>query len=64
MTQSKSVMKRLLIQTSKGCIGCRHYRCTKDAEHYCILYGDYPTDEDVEVGCKYREEVNAKTYRR
>lgn len=61
MTQVMRTGKSLENLSPEGCPGCRHLRSYPMGQSMCTLYMDYPTDEDLKVGCRYRLPMTSKS---
>lgn len=66
MTQVSRTEKKMreIVTDPNGCPGCKHLRSFTDGQAYCSLYMDYPTTEDLKVGCIYRLGITEKYYRK
>lgn len=62
MTQmSMAEKKRKLNLNPEGCPGCRHLRSYPNGTPMCTLYMDYPTEDDLKIGCIYRLGITSKS---
>ena len=61
MTQVSRTGKNLLNLSPEGCPGCKHLRSFASGQAMCTLYMDYPTDDDLKIGCPYRLPMTSKS---